>query len=126
MIRDRITAMVAAGESETLEFKKTTGLRREATKTVCAMLNLRGGHVLFGVTSKGQVDGQQVSERTIEEVSEELARIDPPTFPTVERVPFAGASMSRFKGFQGIFRGLSGSFPHFSTFFPQAGVMTVP
>ncbi len=34
--------------------------------------------------------------------------------------------MSRFKGFQGIFRGLSGSSAHFSPFFPQAGVMTVP
>ena len=31
--------------------------------------------------------GQQVSERTIEELSAELQRIDPPAFPTVERVP---------------------------------------
>ena len=33
---------------------------------MCAMLNQRGGHVLFGVTPTGDVSGQQVSERTIE------------------------------------------------------------
>lgn len=87
---DRITAMVAAGESETLEFKSTTGTRREAAATVCAMLNQRGGHVLFGVTPKDGAVGQQVSERTVETLSAELRRIDPPAFPTVERVPVVG------------------------------------
>ena len=50
------------------------------------MLNQRGGHVLFGVTPEGDVVGQQVSERTIEEVSVEIQRIDPPAFPEIERV----------------------------------------
>jgi hypothetical protein len=31
------------GESETLELKRTTGERREAARTICAMLNHRGG-----------------------------------------------------------------------------------
>ena len=54
------------------------------------MLNQRGGHVLFGVAPTGKVVGQQVSERTIEEVSAEIQEIDPPVFPLVERVPIAG------------------------------------
>ena len=83
----RIKAMAAAGESETLEFKSTTGARREAAATVCAMLNQRGGHVLFGVTPQGEAAGQQVSERTIEALSAELGRIDPPAFPSIERLP---------------------------------------
>ena len=33
----------AAGESEIQEFKRNTGTRREATQTMCAMLNHRGG-----------------------------------------------------------------------------------
>ncbi len=78
------------GESETLEFKETTGTRREAARTVCAFLNQRGGQVLFGVTPAGAAAGQQVSERTIEELSAELQRIDPPAFPTVERVRVDG------------------------------------
>ena len=65
MTSGRVVGMVAAGESETLEFKSTTGTRREAAKTVCATLNHQGGQVLFGVTPEGRVIGQQVSERTM-------------------------------------------------------------
>ncbi len=89
MTLDVISALVQTGESETLEFKSTTGTRREAVRTICAMLNQDGGQVLFGVTPEGNVVGQQVSERTIEGLSNELQRIDPPAFPTVERVPIA-------------------------------------
>ena len=67
-----ITTLVGSGESETLEFKATTGARREAARTVCAFLNQGGGQALFGVTSAGVVVGQQVSEHTIEELSAEL------------------------------------------------------
>lgn len=89
MTVERIASIVAAGESEVLEFKSTTGTRREATQTVCAMLNQQGGQILFGVTPDGQVVGQQVGDRTIEDIGEELGRIDPPAFPTVERIPVA-------------------------------------
>ena len=90
MTPDHIATLTATGESETLEFKETTGTRREAAMTVCAFLNQRGGQVLFGVTRGGAVIGQQVSERTIEELSSELRQIAPPAFPTVERVPVDG------------------------------------
>lgn len=73
-----------------LEFKETTGTRREAARTVCAFLNQRGGQVLFGVTQDGSMVGQQVSERTIKELSAELQQIDSPAFPTVERVRVDG------------------------------------
>ena len=55
MTLEQISALAVAGESETLEFKGTTGTRREAASTVCAMLNQRGAHVLFGVTPTGDV-----------------------------------------------------------------------
>ena len=89
MTFDEIPALAQTGESETLEFKATTGTRREAASTICAMLNQSGGKVLFGVTPKGDVVGQHVSEHTIEELSGELQRIDPPAFPTVERIQIA-------------------------------------
>ena len=90
MTRGQVAALAASGESETLEFKATTGARREAAMTVCAFLNQGGGQVLFGVTPGGDVVGQQVSERTIEELSAELGRIEPPAFPTIERVSVDG------------------------------------
>ena len=89
MTPDQVAALVAAGESETLEFKTTTGTRREAAKTVCAMLNQQGGCVLFGVTPDGGVVGQQVGGQTLEDVSAELQRIEPPAFPAVERISVA-------------------------------------
>lgn len=90
MTIDQIAALTTTGESETLEFKETTGTRREAARTVCAFLNRQGGQVLIGITPAGVVAGQQVSERTIEELSVELRQIDPPAFPTVERIPVEG------------------------------------
>lgn len=58
--------------------------------TVCAMLNHQGGFVLFGVAPDGKVEGQQVSERTVEEVSAEFQRIEPSALPGMERVPTSG------------------------------------
>ena len=78
-----------AGESEILEFKRTTGELRAGTMTLCAMLNHRGGRVLFGVTPDHRVIGQSVSDKTLEEVSQEIKHIDPPVFPTIDRVPVA-------------------------------------
>lgn len=86
MTPEQIAALAASGESETQEFKATTGTRREAAATICAMLNQSGGHVLFGVAPNGRVVGQQVSERTIEQLGAEIHRIDPPAFPEIDRV----------------------------------------
>lgn len=85
---EQLETLIRSGESETLELKKTTAERREATETLCAMLNHRGGKVLFGVTSEGRILGQQVSDKTIEEISHEIQQIDPPFFPQIDRIDF--------------------------------------
>jgi ATP-dependent DNA helicase RecG len=85
-----LTTWAAAGESETLELKRTTGQRREAAHTLCAMLNHRGGRVLFGVEPDGRVLGQQVSDHTLAEIAQELREIEPPVFPTIDRVAVGG------------------------------------
>lgn len=87
MTFDRLLAWAGRGESETQEFKLTTGQRSEAGKTVCAMLNHKGGHVMFGVDPKGRVIGQSVTDKTVEDVSQELRQIDPPAIPAIERIP---------------------------------------
>lgn len=90
MTPEQIKTLVAKGESETLEFKLSTGRRSNAMKTVCAMLNQRGGHVLFGVSPEGKIKGQQVSDRTIEQLSSEIQNIESQVFPAVERVRVKG------------------------------------
>jgi ATP-dependent DNA helicase RecG len=78
--------LVKAGESDRLEFKRSTGQRTEAARTVCAMLNDLGGHVLFGVRNDGELIGQEVSEQTLNKLAAELGRIEPPAFPDIETI----------------------------------------
>lgn len=87
MNRAELHAIVAGGESEQVEFKRTTGQRSPAARTVCGMLNGRGGFVLFGVTDVGEIRGQEVSARTLEEVVGELKKIEPRALLNPETVP---------------------------------------
>ncbi len=81
-----LKALVRKGESEQIEFKRSTGQRTSAVKTVCAMLNGFGGFVIFGVSDNGDLIGQQVSAKTLEDISTELRKIEPPAFPDIETV----------------------------------------
>jgi len=56
----------------------------------CAMLNHRGGRVIFGVEPDARVVGQQLNDHALEEVVQELREIEPPVFPTIERVALNG------------------------------------
>lgn len=82
-----IERLASGGESETLEFKTTTGQRREAARTLSAMLNGQGGSVLFGVCPDGKVVGQQVADRTLEKVTAACGETIYPGFPpSIERI----------------------------------------
>jgi ATP-dependent DNA helicase RecG len=73
-----IERLVAVGESDTLEFKRTTGELKSAGSTLAAFLNGgRGGIVLFGVSPEGRVRGQNVSDATRREISETIAAFEP-------------------------------------------------
>ena len=50
MTPEQISAWAAGGESETLEFKKSTAEKDRGCRTLCAFANGRGGRLLFGVT----------------------------------------------------------------------------
>lgn len=102
-----LSALCAGGESDQLEFKRSTGERREAVRTVCAMLNGLGGFVLFGIGDRGELVGQDVSVRTTEEIAQELRRIEPPAFPGIETLPLdarRGVIVLRVPGGSGLYR----------------------
>jgi ATP-dependent DNA helicase RecG len=82
-----IVKWVASGESELLEFKKSTAEKDRACRTLCAFANGQGGRLVFGVTPSGKVAGQTVNDRTLEELAQEFQGFEPPLFPTVDRVP---------------------------------------
>jgi ATP-dependent DNA helicase RecG len=58
-----ISELVLGGESESVEFKKSTGSLREGIETICAFASHQGGYLLFGVEDNGAIVGQQVFKK---------------------------------------------------------------
>lgn len=79
-------------ESETLEFKKTTGEIKEAMVSIASILNKHGvGTLYFGVKSNGDVVGQDVSESSLRDVSRVVyENIKPQIYPAIEEVVIDG------------------------------------
>jgi len=73
-----IKRLVQAGESDILEFKKSTAQLRRAFETLCGMLNSGGGSVLIGVTPNSRIIGQKISDNTMRDVAEMQRRFEPP------------------------------------------------
>ena len=83
--------LIAAGESLTMELKKSTAEKDRACRTLCAMANGQGGQVVFGVAPSGRLVGQKVTDRTLEELAQEFQGFEPPLFPQLQRLPLPGA-----------------------------------
>ncbi len=79
--------LVANGESDTLEFKKTTSQPQGIAETLCGFLNCKGGIVLIGVTSEKIATGQHVSDNTLQEIATLLAKFEPPAIIDFDRIP---------------------------------------
>jgi len=86
-----IERLIDSGESDTVEFKKSTGQLRRAFQTLCAFLNGHGGQVIIGVTSKGKITGQQISDSTLEDVASHIAKLEPPASVMIHRIPLEGS-----------------------------------
>lgn len=79
-------------ETETLEFKKSTGELKEAMNSVCAILNKhQSGELYFGVRPDGTVIGQIVTEESLREVSQKIKNsIEPRIYPEIRKVVLDG------------------------------------
>jgi len=79
-----LATLIAQDESETLEFKKSTGQLSRAIETLTAFANTKGGTVIFGVDEVGFVVGQLVADSTIREISNQIIEaISPRIYPSV-------------------------------------------
>jgi ATP-dependent DNA helicase RecG len=81
-----LKSLIANGESETLELKRSTAELRRVGETLCAFLNCEGGQVLIGVAPDGKAVGQQVSDATLREIAAMLGRFEPPARIEMDRV----------------------------------------
>ncbi len=91
MTLEDVLRLAAQGESGTLELKKSTAQLDRAGETLCAFLNGQGGAVLIGVADNGTPVGQQVSDKTLQDVAGLLRRFEPPASVSVERIGLGGA-----------------------------------
>ncbi len=83
---EQLQQLVGRGESDRLEFKKSTTQMKPAFETLCAFLNGGGGVILFGVTDNGQIVGQHVGDKTKQELARELSKIEPKPSPEIQYI----------------------------------------
>ncbi len=74
---DRVKELITQSESDSIEFKETTGQLERGMETLCAFLNGSGGIILFGVNDKGKVIGQELGDKTKRDIAEAIRRIEP-------------------------------------------------
>lgn len=84
---EHLQSLIKHQESETLEFKKSTAQLKPALETVCGFLNAKGGVVLLGVADNGNIIGQDITDKTKQEIAREIDKIEPHANIQVEYVP---------------------------------------
>lgn len=84
-----VKELISEKENGRVEFKETTGQLERGMETLCAFLNGKGGTVMFGVTDKGKIIGQDVSDKTKREIAEAINRLEPITAVQISYVPIS-------------------------------------
>ncbi len=76
-------------ETETVEFKKSTGELKEGIISIVAMLNKHNrGELYFGVRNDGVVVGQDITDKTLRDISQAISNhIEPELRPSWDSSP---------------------------------------
>jgi len=84
---EEVQALIAQGEGQRLELKRSLAELETGTRAAAAMANTDGGHVLFGVRDDGTILGVRIGAQTRERVVQAVTdNTDPTLYPTVEYV----------------------------------------
>ena len=76
--------VVLRDESDTLEFKESTGEWKEIIKTISAFANTKGGIIFVGINDKRKISGIQIGKRTFEDLTNKIKEnTDPKVFPEI-------------------------------------------
>ncbi len=93
-----LMTVVEKGESERVEFKKSTAQMDRALKAMCSFLNHKGGVVYFGVSDKNELIGQDVSDSTLKTISQKIRqKIKPEVSPGINVLEFGGKKVVEVK-----------------------------
>ena len=82
---NRLTA--SETETDSVEYKETTGQLERGMETLCAFLNKDGGTVLFGINDKKKVIGQEVADTTKRNIADAINRLEPAAAVQITYIP---------------------------------------
>lgn len=83
--------LINQGESETVEFKKSTASLREGIEAICAFANHLGGYLFFGIEDDGSIIGHRINDDTLKNIANSVKlNTNPKLYPLVERVVLEG------------------------------------
>ncbi len=87
MTYNELAKLIASEENRILELKKTTGELKDGMHTACALLNMDGGWLIFGVSPTSlKITGQAVSDNTQRELAQALSGLEPAINADIEYV----------------------------------------
>ena len=103
-------------ENETLEFRRTTDGLDEAVCSISGMLNSHGhGTLYFGVSQDGEVVGQPVTQKTLNDIAVRIIEaVRPVIYPNVQIVSFDGVEVVRVE-----FSGLEKPYSAFGRYYKR-------
>lgn len=79
--------IVSDAETDSVEYKETTGQLERGMETLCAFLNKDGGTVLFGINDKKKVIGQEVADTTKRNIADAINRLEPAAAVLITYIP---------------------------------------
>ena len=88
--------LVAAGESQTLEFKAS--FSNEAVEAIAAFSNTTGGTVLLGIADNGQISGLNLTPEKLQQwVNEVKTKTTPAILPEAEVITLNGKTVAALR-----------------------------
>ena len=79
-----VISLIKSGESETVEFKKSTGEWKEIIETISAFANTKGGIILVGIDKKKKICSVSVGKGTVEDLTNKiLNNTEPKIYPEI-------------------------------------------
>ena len=90
LTKEKVLALIAPLEQQQVELKSSLAVEAGA-KSITAMANADGGHVIFGVRDDGTILGMQIGAQTKERVVQAITgNTDPIIYPSVDYVDLDG------------------------------------
>ena len=70
MTEDQLKQLIKTKESQTLEFKESTGEKKEICETICAFTNSDGGIILVGIKNDGSLSKTTITEKSQTDITD--------------------------------------------------------